>query len=118
MEIPDPIKESLERIGGLQGIASTLPSEETTARLAKVFQALSDPLRIKILLIVSTQPLCVCLIKELCSVPDSKLSYHLSIMREAGLIVGVPESNWIIYRITDLSRRIVESLLQLERHVR
>ncbi|MBM4237619.1 MAG: winged helix-turn-helix transcriptional regulator, partial [Euryarchaeota archaeon] len=91
MEIPDPIKQSLEEIGGLESIARSLPPEERIERMGKLFQAMSDPLRVRILYILDRQPLCVCLIKELTDVPDSKLSYHLSILKEADLVVGRQE---------------------------
>lgn len=93
MEIPDPIKKSLEDIGGLEGLAASLPPEERIEKLAKMFQAISDPLRIRILFILKSQSLCVCLIKEMTSVPDSKLSYHLGILGDAGLICGRQEGN-------------------------
>jgi ArsR family transcriptional regulator len=48
------------------------------------------------------------LIKEITSVPDSKLSYHLSILKEAGLITGKQEGNWIIYRTTDLAKKMLD----------
>ncbi|MCQ5375523.1 MAG: metalloregulator ArsR/SmtB family transcription factor [Methanomassiliicoccales archaeon] len=107
IEIPDPIKQSLEEIGGLESISSALPSDEEISQLSKVFHAMSDPLRMKILFILQKQPLCVCLIKELTSAQDSKLSYHLSILKDAGLIIGKQEANWIIYSVTDFGKKLL-----------
>lgn len=109
MEIPDPIKQSLEEIGGLESISSSLPSDGEISRLSKVFHAMSDPLRVKILFILQKQPLCVCLIKELTSVQDSKLSYHLSILKDAGLVIGKQEANWIIYSVTDFGKKLLST---------
>lgn len=108
MEIPDPIRKSLEEVGGIESIASSLPPEEKIEELGKLFQALSDPLRVRVLYILERHPLCVCLIKEIASVPDSKLSYHLSILKDAGLITGKQEGNWIIYRATDLAKKMLD----------
>jgi ArsR family transcriptional regulator len=77
-------------------------------KLGRLFQALSDPLRVRILYILKRHPLCVCLIKEITSVPDSKLSYHLGVLKEEGLIAGKQEGNWIIYRATDLANEMLE----------
>ena len=107
MEIPEPIRESLEEIGGIESIISSLPPEENMKGLGRLFQALSDPLRVRILFILGRHPLCVCLRKEITSVPDSKLSYHLNILKSAGLITGEQEGNWIIYRTTDLAVKIL-----------
>jgi ArsR family transcriptional regulator len=108
VEIPDPIRKSLEDIGGTESIATSLPPEEKIEKMGKLFQALSDPLRVRVLYILKRHPLCVCLIKAITSVPDSKLSYHLSILKEAGLITGKQEGNWIIYRTTDLAKKMLD----------
>jgi ArsR family transcriptional regulator len=108
VEIPDPIRKSLEEVGGIESIASSLPPEEKIEELGKLFQALSDPLRVRVLYILERHALCVCLIKEITSVPDSKLSYHLSILKDAGLITGKQEGNWIIYRVTDPAKKMLD----------
>ena len=38
-------------------------------------------------------------------IADSKLSYHLTILKEAGLIEGEYHGNWIIYSITGAGSR-------------
>jgi ArsR family transcriptional regulator len=58
---------------------------------------------------VLSQPLCVCVIKEVVNIADSKLSYHLNILKEQDLIFGEQQGNWIIYRITDKGRQALES---------
>jgi ArsR family transcriptional regulator len=100
MEIPEPIKEEVERKGGLDGIGSRLPPDDVSSRYARMHCALSDPVRFKVLHMLADQPLCVCCIKEILDITDSKLSYHISKLKEAGLIIGEQNKNWIIYRPT------------------
>jgi ArsR family transcriptional regulator len=38
----------------------------------------------------------------------SKLSYHLNILKESGLIEGEYNGNWILYSITDRGRRLLK----------
>jgi ArsR family transcriptional regulator len=38
----------------------------------------------------------------------SKLSYHLNILKENGLIEGENDGNWIIYSITERGRRLLQ----------
>jgi len=109
MDLPESVRISVDNVGGTEGIVKSLPSEGNLMRSARVFKALSDPLRLRIVFALLYQPLCVCLIKEITNVPDSKLSYHLSILRDANLIQGIQEGNWIIYHATDLCRRILGS---------
>lgn len=100
MEIPDPIRKDVEEKGGLEGISSRVPLVKDLEGLSRAHKALSDPNRLRILHMIAVQPLCVCCIKELVDMSDSKLSYHLTQLKEAGLIEGEQKKNWIIYRAT------------------
>jgi ArsR family transcriptional regulator len=65
-----------------------------------------------------SQCLCVCVIKEVVNIADSKLSYHLSILKEQEFIVGEQQGNWIIYSITDRGRSALKSTEHLEKETR
>ena len=104
MAIPREISEQLRACGGVDGLQQQIPSDEDLSVLSRCHNALSDPVRLKILYALRAQPLCVCVIKEIVSIADSRLSYHLNVLKTAGLIVGVQQGNWIIYSITDLGR--------------
>ncbi len=54
------------------------------------------------------QPLCVCVIKDSSALPVQSYVYHLNIMKESGLIEGVQQGNWIIYRLTDLGKKYAD----------
>lgn len=104
MAIPREISEQLCACGGVDGLQQQLPSDEHLTVQARSHHALSDPVRLKILYALQAQPLCVCVIKEIISIADSRLSYHLNVLKTTGLIVGAQQGNWIIYTITDLGR--------------
>jgi ArsR family transcriptional regulator len=107
MEIPDPIREDVARLGGLKKILLGVPDAGEAKRMSKAFKSLSDPSRLRILHILLIQPLCVCCLKEMLDISDSRLSYHLSRLKDSGLIEGRPEKNWIIYGPTDLARELI-----------
>lgn len=109
MPIPQEVTESLEVVGGVPGIEGRLPSAEALRAASHVHHALSEPLRIRIVLALAVQPLCVCVIKEIAGIADSKLSYHLNQLKKAGLIEGNQQGSWIIYRLTPLGERCVAS---------
>ncbi|HWQ82857.1 MAG TPA: metalloregulator ArsR/SmtB family transcription factor [Ignavibacteria bacterium] len=67
--------------------------------LEKIFKALSDKNRIRILKMLQKKPLCVCEIREVLKLAVSTVSKHLSILREAGLINDWKEGKWINYRL-------------------
>lgn len=86
MIIPEPIENEVKLLGGAEGIALRIADDESIAKQSGIHHALSSPIRLKILNLVLVQPLCVCLIKEITEIPDSKLSYHLSILVDSGPI--------------------------------
>jgi len=105
MEIPQPIKRQVDRKGGVRGLKALMADDETIEEISRIYHALSDPLRLKLLDLLIAQPLCVCMIKDITKISDSKLSYHLSLLKESGLIQGEQKGNWIIYRPTKLGRK-------------
>jgi DNA-binding transcriptional ArsR family regulator len=106
-DIPKEIAISLAEAGGIPWLCSLLPSETDLADQAVIHKALSDPSRLKILHLLSSQPLCVCVIKHCLHMADSKLSYHLLVLREAGLVESHHDKNWLIYNLTDEGKRTV-----------
>lgn len=107
-ELPEQVQEELNAIGGLEGLAKRIPALSKLETKSKIFQALSDPKRLSILYIVRDQPLCVCVINRFMRLSGSKLSYHLTSLKEAGLIEGENQGNWIIYSITERGRRLLQ----------
>jgi len=65
----------------------------------KIFKSLSDSSRIRIVKMLQRKPLCVCEIREILNLATSTVSKHLSILREAGLIVDWKDGKWINYKI-------------------
>jgi len=100
MPIPQEVADSLEAIGGIPGLEARLPEEEAIVAASRVHHALSEPLRLRIVHALAVQPLCVCVIKEIAGIADSKLSYHLNQLKKADLIVGEQQGSWIVYRLT------------------
>jgi ArsR family transcriptional regulator len=106
--IPAIIQCDLEEVGGLKGLKARLPSKKNIEKISTAHHALSDPVRITILYLLEIQPLCVCVIKECIGIAGSKLSYHLNIMKESGLIDSEQQGNWIIYRLTEKGEKYVK----------
>ncbi len=100
MDIPDDIEEELENRGGIAQLLEKIDSLDIEDR-SKVHKALSNDVRLKIIALLEEQDLCVCLLKEILDVEDSKLSYHLSILKDEALIEGERDANFMIYRLTD-----------------
>ncbi|MDZ7957595.1 MAG: metalloregulator ArsR/SmtB family transcription factor [Aulosira sp. DedQUE10] len=75
-------------------------SSATTPHLIVAgFHALSDPLRISVLELLRQRELCVCDLCDALEVSQSKLSFHLKTLKEAGLVNSRQEGRWIYYSL-------------------
>lgn len=80
-------------------ISITIEMKGFMRDLAKVFKALSDINRIRILKILEIRPLCVCEIREVLKLATSTVSKHLSILRDAGFITDEKAGKWVNYSL-------------------
>jgi hypothetical protein len=99
-ELPEQIKNELDAIGGFDALADRVPPTAELETQSRIHHALSDPLRLSILYLIRDQPLCVCVINRFTRISGSKLSYHLSILKESGLVESEYHGNWIVYSLT------------------
>ncbi len=65
--------------------------------LNKIFKALYDPTRLKIIALLSQQPLCVCVITEALGLAQPTISRHLSLLEQSGIIAKKRRGKLIIY---------------------
>jgi len=115
MEISDQIQKELDEIGGFDALTARIPGPTELKEKSKVYHALSDPLRLTILYLLKDQPLCVCVINRFMRLAGSKLSYHLTILKESELIEGEYDGNWIIYSLTERGRKALKCTKRMGR---
>jgi ArsR family transcriptional regulator len=77
--------------------------------LLQVFKALSDETRLRILKLLEQGELCVCDIVASLDIIQPKISFHLGVLKEAGLVKDRRVGRWIHYRIddSDMFRRLL-----------
>lgn len=63
----------------------------------KIFKALSDETRLKILAYLQDGELCVCDIIDALGKPQSTVSHHLFLLQTAGLIKSRKQGRWVLY---------------------
>lgn len=68
-------------------------------RAVTLFHALSDATRLSILEMLRGGELCVCDLQAQLGAAQSRLSFHLKVLREAGLVADRKEGRWSYYRI-------------------
>lgn len=67
----------------------------------KIFKALSDPSRIRIMKMLQNGEVCVCDIQSVLGLAMSTVSNHLSILKESGLIIDRKEGKWSFYKLNN-----------------
>lgn len=67
-----------------------------------VTKAIADENRVRILLALRGQELCVCQLIELLGLAPSTVSKHIAILKSAGFISSRKEGRWVFYRIEEM----------------
>lgn len=82
----------------LMHMAKVLQDRSVDA-IAILFKALSDPIRVEVLELLKDQEMCVCDLCDRLQVTQSKLSFHLKTLKNAGLVRSRQDGRWIYYRL-------------------
>lgn len=105
-------------------------ADQEVERLVQVAKALADANRVKMLLLLlagrkccdlpccglpdmgdQQQAICNCELKEILGVPQSNVSYHIKILREAGLVKEFPAGKWSYVALETKTAGILDALL-------
>jgi ArsR family transcriptional regulator len=67
--------------------------------MERFYLALGDTTRLRLLNLLEQKELCVCFFVEVLEQPQPKISRHLSVLRNAGLVTARRQGTWMHYRI-------------------
>jgi ArsR family transcriptional regulator, arsenate/arsenite/antimonite-responsive transcriptional repressor len=81
------------------------------SRAVALFHALSDETRLSILELLRDGERCVCELTDALDVAQSRLSFHLRVLRDAGLVSDRRDGRWIYYTAERAVFAEAESLL-------
>jgi len=70
-----------------------------TARAAELFHALSDQIRVDVVTLLLDGERCVCELMAELDLAQSRLSWHLKTLSDAGIISGRREGRWNYYSL-------------------
>lgn len=79
--------------------------------LEKIFKALGDRNRIRILKMLEVKPMCVCEVTCILGIAQSSASRHLSILRDAGFIIDDKDGLWVNYKLVHSTDDIIATIL-------
>ena len=83
--------------------------------LVRLFAALADPTRLRLLNLMAGREVCVCYFVEILKLGQPKISRHLAYLRSAGIVSARREGKWMHYRIQlpedQAARSILDAVL-------
>ena len=77
-------------------------AEDQANDLAVMFKALADPVRLRLFSLIAARggdEACVCDLTESFELSGPTMSYHLKLLREAGLVSSERRGTWVYYRL-------------------
>ena len=96
-------------------VRNQLPDSQDITELSDTFKVLSDPTRLKIVLALAAEEMCVCDLAALIEVSVSAISHQLRLLRNMRLVSYRKEGKMVYYRLDDDH---VENLIkEASRHV-
>ncbi|CAM5716975.1 ArsR/SmtB family transcription factor [Streptomyces griseorubiginosus] len=98
-------KQELEVVGQdagcCPGLSAAPLGEDQAADLAKVFKALGDPVRLRLMSMIASRgqggEVCVCELTPAFDLSQPTISHHLKLLRQAGLIDCERRGTWVYY---------------------
>jgi ArsR family transcriptional regulator len=94
--------EPADAVGCCEPLAREPLSADQAVALSRVFKALGDPVRVRLLSLIASHEggeACVCDLTGVFDLSGPTISHHLKVLREAGLISGERRGTWVYYRV-------------------
>jgi len=89
-------------------------SHHRTERAVELFHALSDDTRLQIIELLGKGERCVCELTDTLDAAQSRLSFHLRVLRDAGIVRDRKEGRWVHYELNrdafDEAEALIEQL--------
>jgi DNA-binding transcriptional ArsR family regulator len=89
-------------------------SEDQAVRLAGMFKALGDPVRLRLLSMIASRTggeVCVCELTPAFELSQPTISHHLKLLRQAGLIDCQRRGTWVYYWLMPDTTDMLAALL-------
>lgn len=103
--------DASEYSGNLQKIANQIADIEVADKQSRLFKALADETRLRILKLLEVREMCVCEVMVALALTQPTASHHLGILENAGLVKDRKEGKWVFYTLADA--KLIENMRKL-----
>ena len=93
-------------------LAQEVADIETVKRQSKLFKALSDEKRLRILKLLRVREMCICELMIALDMSQPNLSHHVRIMENEGIVNRIKKGKWVYCSLAD--RELVENLYKIK----
>lgn len=100
-EIEDICEENQKHKQTVESMKNEILPQGSVIELSKIFKALGDPTRLRIIDSLSREDLCVCDIADLLAMNQSAISHQLRVLRDLRLVKYVKRGKSAIYSLDD-----------------
>ena len=82
-------------------------------KIVNIFKALSDDTRLRVIKLLEDRELCVCELMQVLDMSQPRISRHLSVLKNAGLVNDRREGKWIHYSLRNgVENEAINAVLQ------
>jgi len=96
-----PAKDVSKYSSELRHLVHEIMDEDTIETQSRLFRALADKTRLKILMLLDIREMCVCEIMVALDLTQPTASHHLGILETVGLVKDRREGKWVFYSLKD-----------------
>lgn len=82
-------------------------------KLAECLKALSDPTRLRVLRLLDHGEMCVCDLMAGLDLPQSKVSRHMSFLKNSGWVSSQRKGKWVYYTLATPNGKIQSLILDI-----
>jgi ArsR family transcriptional regulator len=97
--ISPPTEHQAPSAGASDGSRDDRPGPLDFERAQLLLRALADPIRLRVIEALGDGERCVCDLTSELALAQSKLSFHLRVLRDAGLISARQQGRWMYYSL-------------------
>ena len=83
-----------------------------TERAIELFHALSDETRLEIIELLRKGERCVCDLTDTLDAAQSRLSFHLRVLKDAGIVSDRKDGRWVHYELVPQAFEEIETLIE------
>src|ERR1700737_2152063 len=89
----------------------TAATQSRIERAIELFHALSDETRLEIIELLRKGERCVCELTDSLDAAQSRLSFHLRVLKDAGIVRDRKDGRWVYYELDSEAFEEVETLV-------